>query len=167
MKKLTHEMRYDGATPGQVHAMLAETRFREQVCEYQHFPRHTVTIEPNGQRMRVRVDQRRPADGLPSFARKFVGQEINIVQEEEWSSATDATLSVAIPGKPGEMTGTVRLAGDDTGTTETVDAEVRVNIPVVGGRIEGFIADMLLKALKAESRVGRDWLATGGRGPDA
>lgn len=159
MKSFSHEMRYDGATPEQVYAMLSTAEFREQVCEYQRFPRRTVTITPTGAGMSVKVDQFRPAHEVPSFAKKLVGDEINIVQEESWSSPTHGRLQVTIPGKPGEMKGTITLAGDATGTTETVSVDVKVSIPLIGGKLEGFIADMLVKALKAETKVGRGWLA--------
>jgi len=159
MKSFSHEMRYDGATPEQVYAMLADPAFREAVCEYQRYHRHTVSITPEGSGMSVFVDQHRPADGVPSFAQKFVGDEINIQQREQWRSPTDAALEVSIPGKPGHMRGSVHLAGDAGGTTETVAVDVKVSIPLIGGKIEGLIADMLVKALRAENKVGRDWLA--------
>jgi hypothetical protein len=159
MKSFSHELRYDGATPEQVYAMLASSEFRERVCEYQRYPRRTVTITPAGAGMSVTVDQHRPATEVPSFARKMVGEEINIVQKESWSSPTDASLEVTIPGKPGAMTGTVHLAGDDAGTTETVAVDVKVSIPLVGGKIESFLVDILVRALRAENKVGRQWLA--------
>lgn len=160
MSEITYEMRYDGATPEQVYAMLADPAFREAVCEYQGFDWRTVTIDPAGDGMKVKVDQYRPADEVPGFAKKFVGDTINIVQEEQWSSPTAADLAVTIPGKPGEMHGTVTLVGDDGGTTETVRATVSVKIPLVGGKIADFIGQMLTRALKAENKVGRDWLAS-------
>ena len=66
---------------------------------------------------------------------------------------------MSIPGKPGQMTGTVRLVGDADGTTETVAGSVRVNMPLVSGKAESLIAQMLGKALRAEHTVGREWLA--------
>jgi len=66
---------------------------------------------------------------------------------------------VTIPGKPGEMFGTIKVVGDDAGVTETVDVQVKANIPLLGGKLEDFIAGMLLRALKAENRVGVKWLA--------
>ena len=158
-KKIRQDMRYDGATPEQVHAMLADPAFREAVCEYTGFPKREVTITPAGEGMRVVIDQHRPANEIPSFARKFVGEEINIVQDETWTSTTRASLSVTIPGKPGHMEGTIELVGDEAGTTEVVAVEVKVNIPLIGGKLADFIGDMLLKALRAENKVGRDWLA--------
>ena len=161
MRPLKHDMQYPGYSPEQVYAMLSTPAFREAVCEYQGYPRRTVTITPNGEGMAVRVDQHRPASEVPSFARKLVGDEINILQEEEWTSHTDMNLEVSIPGKPGTMIGTVVLRGHDGGTTETVDVQVKVNIPLVGGKLETFIGDMLLRALKAENKVGLRWLAEG------
>jgi hypothetical protein len=34
-----------------------------------------------------------------------------------------------------------------------------VHLPLIGGKVEGLIADMLRKALHAEHHVGQDWLA--------
>jgi len=158
-KRLRHELRYDAAAPEQVYAMLANPDFREAVCEYQRYPERTVEITPVGRGMRVRVDQYRPADEVPSFAKKLVGAKVNILQEETWHSSTSADLSVTIPGKPGEMLGTITIVGDGDGVTETVDVQVKVSIPLLGGKLEDFIAGMLLGALKAENRVGVKWLA--------
>jgi hypothetical protein len=159
-KQINHEMKYDGATPEQVYAMLATPEFREKVCEYQRYPRRFVTITPTGAGMTVKVDQFRPATEVPSFAKKLVGDEINIVQDEVWSSPTSASLEVTIPGKPGEMKGSIAIAASPTGTVETVKVDVKVNIPLIGGKIEGFIADILVRALRAETKVGREWLAS-------
>jgi hypothetical protein len=156
--QFSHTIEYDAA-PDEVYAMLADADFREKVCLAMHAVENEVSIETDGEGMSVVVDQTQPAHGIPSFAKKFVGDTIHIRQREEWSSATNATLDVTIPGKPGHMHGTVRLAGDSGGTTETVTVEVKVSIPLIGGKIEGFIGDMLTKALRAENKVGRQWLA--------
>ena len=159
MKKVSEELRYDGATIEQVHEMLATPAFREQVCESQGYIRHTVQLERDGKGMTVKIDQHQEARGIPGFARKFVGDEIHIVQTEDWTSPEKGNIHVTIPGKPGEMTGTALLTEDPDGTTETVNMTVKVNIPLVGSKIEGLIADLLGKALRAEHRVGVQWLA--------
>jgi hypothetical protein len=158
MKRVTEKLRYDGATTAQVHEMLADPAFREKVCEEQGVLRHSVRIEAGGTGMQVEIDQVQAAHGIPGFAKKFVGDEIHIVQAERWSSPEQGDVHVSIPGKPGEMKGTATLAEDAEGTTETVDLTVSVSIPLVGGKIEGLIADMLSKALRAEHRVGVGWL---------
>lgn len=155
---LTHHLEYD-APLADVAAMLADRAFREEVCAYQRVLRASVVIEVDGDARTVVVDQVQPAQGIPGFAKKFVGDEIVIVQREEWSSPDTADLHVTIPGKPGEMAGTITLVESGGTTTETVDVRIKVNIPLVGGRIEGLIADLLRKALKAEGVVGRDYLS--------
>jgi hypothetical protein len=67
---------------------------------------------------------------------------------------------VTIPGKPGEMAGTATLVESGGRTTERVDLEVTVRLPLVGGKLEGLVADMLGKALDTEHRTGVEWLAS-------
>jgi hypothetical protein len=157
-RRLTHELTYD-APAAAVAAMLADPAFREEVCDRQHVLRRTVTVTPAGAGQEVVIDQVQAAEGIPSFARKFVGDEIQIVQKEIWTDAERGDVYVTIPGKPGDMRGTVRLDERAGRTTETVDLEIKVGIPLVGGKIEGLVADLLLKALKTENAVGRDYLS--------
>jgi len=107
----------------------------------------------------VRIDQWQPTAGVPSVAKKIVGDKTNIVQEEDWSSLSQAALRVTIPGKPGDMSGTITLAEDGGTTTETVEMTIKVGIPLVAGKLETIISGLLLKALKTENRVGRDYLS--------
>lgn len=155
--RFEHTLRYDVA-PEEVFAMLGDPAFREQVCEAQHVTDCTVTIDGVDDTMSVRVEQQRPAEGIPSFARKFVGDTIHIVQAEEWSSARDAGLDVSVPGKPGHMRGAISLRPEGAGTLETVTGEIKVAIPLVGGKIEVLIAELLEHALQAEHRIGAAWL---------
>lgn len=156
--KFSHRMTYDAA-PADVLKMLSDPAFREKVCEAMHAVRRDVSIDGAPEGMAVVVDQTQPAKGIPSFAKKFVGDEIHIVQKESWAGATSASLAVQIPGKPGDFKGAIDLAGDTDGTVETVAGDIKVKIPMIGGKLEGLIADLLRSALKSEQRVGRAWLA--------
>ena len=109
--------------------------------------------------MTVDLDRTYGTALVPSFARKFVGATIDLVQREEWSSPTEATFEVSIPGKPGEMTGTARLVQSGADAVETVAMDVRVGIPLVGGKLEDLIAGLLRDAFRAENKVGLKWLA--------
>ena len=156
--KFSHQMTYD-APPADVHAMLADPAFREKVCVAMRSKRHDVDITGSGPGMAVVVDQTQPADGIPSFAKRIVGDEIQIVQRESWTDASSAALVVEIPGKPGDFKGRIDVAGDGDGTVETVDGEIKVKIPMLGAKLEALIGDLLKKALQSEQRVGRAWLA--------
>ena len=157
-KRVQHDLTYD-APASEVLAMLHDQAFREQGCDATGVLRHTVTVTPKGNATEVLIDQVQTAEGLPGFARKFVGDEINIVQKETWTDDRHADVEVTIPGKPGHMTGTIDLTESGGGTTERVDLEIKVNIPLVGGKIESLIGDMLLRALRAENEAGRAYLS--------
>jgi hypothetical protein len=159
MKRVQEELRYDGATVDQVAAMLGTKEFREAVCDYQRVLHRTVTVEEDAASRRVTIDQGHATDRLPGFARKIVGDHVTMVQSETWTAGGHGQITVTVPGKPGEMTGTATLVGDDGGVTEKVDMAVTVNLPLIGGKVEGLIADMLRKALRAEHHVGKEWLA--------
>lgn len=152
-RRVVKELVYD-ATTDEVAAMLADPAFRERVLERQRVVRGTVSVDGD----QVRIEQVQAADDLPSFARTFVGDEIAVHQQERWLTPTSGDITVTVPGKPGEMKGTAVLTEADGTTTETVDLAVSVRIPVVGGRIEGLLADMLSKALDKEHEVGVEWL---------
>lgn len=152
-KRLVHELTYDAA-PAQVAAMLRDPAFREEVCEAIGVIRHDVRVDGD----HVVIEQWQSPQGIPSFATKFVGDEIHIVQDERWSGE-HGDVTVTIPGKPGDMKGTAVLTASGAGTVETVDMTIKVGIPLVGGKIEGLISDLLLKALKTEHRVGRAYLS--------
>lgn len=154
-KTIRHDLTYD-APLADVAAMLMDPAFREQVCDYQGVLSHDVSVSGN----RVTIKQVQAARGIPSFAAKFVGDEIPIVQEETWRSPDRGDITVTIPGKPGDMKGTAVLRESGGRTTETVELTIKVGIPLVGGKIEGLIGDLLLKALKAENAVGRDYLSS-------
>ena len=151
---LRKELPYD-ASPDAVAAMLADVAFREEVLARQRVLRGSATVEGDT----VVIEQVQSAAGLPSFARNFVGDEIVIVQTERWGTKTAADLQLAIPGKPGDITGDVTLTPSGAGTVEVVDLSVKVSIPLVGGKIEKLVVDMIEKALAKEHQVGQEWLA--------
>ena len=156
--KIRHELQYD-ASPANVYTMLADPDFREKVCQAQKSNSCTVNIAPGGGQMSVVVDQKRPSEGIPSFARKIVGDEIQLVQSEDWSDSANAALTVVIPGKPGRFNATITLTGNESRAVETIDGDLVVGIPLLSGKLEKLIAGLLDDALRVEQKVGRAWLA--------
>ena len=156
--RLTHTMTYD-ASLAEVSAMLDDPAYREAVVAAQGGSEGSVSFEQVGDHVVVVVSQLQPSEGIPGFAKKFVGDQIHLLQREAWTSGDHADLEVTIPGKPGQMVGSIELSEDGGTTTQTVDVEISVHIPLVGGKIEKLIADLLCKALRAEEQVGRDYVS--------
>jgi Protein of unknown function (DUF2505) len=151
--KLTKRLTYD-ATAEEVAAMLDDSGFRERVLERQKVLRGSASIDGD----HVTIEQVRSADDIPSFAQKFVGDEILIVQTEDWTSPTSADVRLTIPGNPGEAVGTLELVESGGTTTESIDLDLTVKIPLVGGKLEQMIAGIVSAALDVEQKVGREWL---------
>lgn len=157
--RIVHELTYD-APLEDVAAMLADPAFRTEVCVYQRATKHSVSVEGvQGDPMKVRIEYSQPTDRVPSFARKFVGAETDIVQSETWTSIERGDIHVTIPGKPGDLTGTALLVEKDGVTTETVTLDITVKIPLVAGKIEALIGKIFGSAMRAENRAGQAWLA--------
>ncbi len=153
--RLSKQLHYDASVDA-VAAMLAHPTFREAVLETQRVLRGSVSIEGS----QVRIEQVQSAGRIPSFAKKFVGDEITIVQTESWTTPGAAEVRLAIPGKPSDIAGSATLApGVSGGTVETIDLSIKVAIPLVGGKIEKLIAELFERALDKEHAAGIAWLA--------
>ncbi len=131
--RVRHQMHYP-APPDEVFEMLADPEFREAVCIEIDSTGVRVEIDRVGNSMNVLVVHRQDTDDIPTFAKKMVGDEILIEQHETWQTPTSAELEISIPGKPGHLRGTIVLEQDGDGTVETLDGELRVNVPLIGGQ---------------------------------
>lgn len=142
-----------------VRAMLVEPAFREEVCRTIRSLEYAVEVTETASGTVVEVRQTQLARKIPPMAQKLIGDRVEIVQRELWTGADTGTFEMAIPGKPGQMQGTLALQQDGGGCVQTYAGELKVNVPLVGGKLEALVADLLRKALAAEERVGADWLS--------
>lgn len=157
-RTVTHRLTYD-APVERVAAMLRDADFRREVCDAIGMTRVKVTVQEDGDNAEIVLDQWQHTIGLPSFARRLVGDETNIIQAESWTGPAQGDIVVTVPSKPGDMSGTAVLSEEAGVTTETVSMTIHVGVPLVGGKIETMLGDMLLEALETENRLGRDYLS--------
>ena len=160
--RLRHEIVYD-APLGEVFEMLSNPAFRERSAAAMGVISADVTITRTGEGMQVRIDQVQPTEGVPSFARKFAGETTRAVQTESWSSPGGGSITIETPGKPTSITGTLALSESGGRTTETMDVEVKVKVPLLGGRLEGLMADLVAKGMDKEHGAGVAWLTEHGK----
>src|SRR5690606_23460115 len=133
-KRLEQELIYD-APLAEVAAMLRDPAFREKVCTRQRVLSHDIDITGAGDAADVRIERLQAVEKIPSFAAKVVGDQITLVQREEWSDLHHGTYTVGIPDKPGHIAGTVTLAERGGQTVETVSLDIKVSIPLVGSKL--------------------------------
>lgn len=159
MSKSIHEtLIYPDTNVETVAALAANPDFRSAVAAQQHALRSEITVSPTGDGQKIRYEYAHGTERVPSFAKKLVGDEIPIIQEESWRGAK-ADVVISIPGKPGDMRGTITLEQRGADVAQIVDLTVKVGIPLVGGKIEDLVAGLLTKAARAENKVGVKWLA--------
>ena len=152
------ELAYE-ADPDEVFAMLSDPAFREKVAHAQEVVSVDVQLTTTSGGFSLVNDQVQNTKDLPSIAKKIAGDTTRAVVTEDWSSTTRGTISITAPGKPSKAEGTITLEPDTTGTTETVELEVKVKVPLVGGKLEQLMADTIGSGYDVEHEVGRAWLA--------
>lgn len=96
-------------------------------------------------------------DGVPGFLERFLPKGGRAVQTETWGPSTDGarrgTWTGDIPGAPAKVGGTMSLEPSGTGTRYTINGEAKVSIPLVGGKAESFVVDMVSKLTAKEAAL--------------
>jgi hypothetical protein len=158
-----HTMTYD-APVAVVYKMLTDPAFQEQRAQWGRPVASGSSVTPGaGDGVTIAVSRTLHIDP-PGFLKALVGNQITILESQTWgdgNGASDRTgsLVVEIKGQPGGVNGTLHLTEDAGVTTVDVDAEVKVKVPLVGGKVESYVAGMLDKLLAKDAELGRDWLA--------
>jgi hypothetical protein len=155
--RFRHQIVYD-APPEAVFAMLRDPAFRESACTAQDVVSAEVTITDRGNGFTLVIDQLQRTDDLPGFARTFAGASTQAIQREDWADGTGGTLDIESPGKPTAATGTITLRPEGSGTREIVELEIRVKVPLIGGRLEKLVAEKIAAGIDAEHAVGVAYL---------
>lgn len=160
--ELSHTHRYS-ASAAQVQQMLTDRAFRERVCERQHALSHEVAVTGAGAGAEVVVRQTQAMAGAPAVATRLTGDTVTLEQRELWRSSTVADLSITLPGKPVALrNGRVTLSDrPDGGCDQVVSGDLKVKVPLVGGKLEAMLADILRAAMRRQGEVGDGWLAQG------
>ena len=114
---------------------------------------HRTEGDTAAYRLRQGVD----ANKLPSAVKSILKGDLVVEREERWrghESAGRATIN----GVPAHITSRGRLTGRGGDTELVISAEVKVGIPLVGGRLEKMVEEVLRRGLRREGRVGTSWL---------
>ena len=68
-------------------------------------------------------------------------------------------VDIHIKGAPLTVKGTIRLEPNGARTVEVIDAELKANVPLIGGKLERAAADPINAAIAIEIELLREWLA--------
>ena len=104
----------------------------------------------------VVVSRQLPA-GIPGFLQKLLPKDGRVVETHVWGpdegGSRRGTWKADIAGAPATLGGTMSLTGTPTGTRHVIEGEVQVKVPLVGGKAESFIAEMVQKLAAKEAQL--------------
>jgi hypothetical protein len=123
---------------------------------------HSADVQGARYRLRLGLD----AKDLPSVVRSVLSGDLMIERDERWTRQDSGRylgdVDVTIPGAPASATGAMRLRDlPDGGSELSVRADVRVSVPLIGGKIEGVVGEQVQRLLAAETAFTQTWLGAG------
>lgn len=145
------------ADPATVYAMMVDRGYQEQVCVDSESLRSAVEVDAP----RTWTSRTLPA---PDAAARFTGPELTILEETVWGEAgadgsRDADLVLTVDKQPVSLRGKLRLRPGGRGTTVNLTGELKVNVPLLGRKLEQGAAPAVLAGFRTQQRAGDRWLA--------
>ena len=160
--KIAKSIEY-AATPDEVFAVLSDVKFQEAKCAATAAIKHSADVKTVGDHTVITTERILPSDGLPDFAKSMVGDTLKVTETQDWGPASGnggrrGTVDMAVAGAPIALKGTLMLAPGAGGAVETLEAELRAKVPLIGGKIEKAAAPPIEEAIDIEATTAKSWL---------
>jgi hypothetical protein len=142
--------------------MAVTPAFQERKCADAGALSWSVTVEHAGDTVTVRTRRKLPTTTFPSLIRKFVPSGVTSTETLIWGcveadGARTGQLTVHFHGAPASMKGTVRLVPDGDHTDVVLDAIFTAHVPLVGGKVEGLAAPIIVAVIDSEENTAKAW----------
>lgn len=160
-KKFTNRDLY-GADVAAIWAMLCDQEYWQQ--KYASMSATDVRFEQfaaSDAALAVKSTRNVPAD-LPGFAKKIIGDTNHVTQSEQYTRSGDrisCQIQIAVKNVPGGTSGSMVITPSETGAVWDADLDVKVSLPLVGGKLEGVIHKETANNFVLEKRFNDSWLA--------
>jgi hypothetical protein len=121
-----------------------------------------ITIEQAESGLRVTVARDREV-ALPAFAKRMFQTKNRVVDETLWKRSGDKWIGdyeIQIPGIPGEVKGQVSLVPCPEGCRYEAAFQVTSKVPMLGSKLESFVADRVEESLRANAERNAQYLAS-------
>jgi hypothetical protein len=137
------------------------------VSKFEQMGHHGVTVtdqELTDDALRIVVTRQVDIEGIPGFAKKFIKPTNTVVSDDRWERRSDTEcggeFTLDTKGVPMAIRGQTAATADGDRTDYEVVVELKVNVPLVGGKLEGFGKGIVDKQLDQEFALGDAWLAS-------
>lgn len=158
MLKHTSTARYP-ASPAVVIRMFTDRGFHTRKLEAMGLAKFEVVDHAfDGKDFRIKIDRRVPV-AAPGGAKKLMGGETRVINEEFWNVGTQTGRVLVEPvGMPVEMSCETSIAADGSDSVVTFHWTIHAKIPVMGGTLEKFIVSDMEKRADEETRIAASFL---------
>jgi hypothetical protein len=151
------------ASPDDVARAMLEPAFQDEITDIGHLhDREVLALEDlagGGYKRSVRCVLALEVSGI---ARSMLGDSDPAwVQEENWNEELthcEWTIHPEVAADLLSASGTIDIEGSDGKATRTVTGEVKVRVPLYGGKVEGWIVNGVSEAYDEEAQRLTAWL---------
>jgi hypothetical protein len=129
-----------------------------------HHDVRIVTEEQTDDSLRIVITREVDIEGIPGFAKKFIKPRNTVTSDDHWerTGPTECAgkFSLDTKGVPMDIAGVTRATAAAERTDYEVTVDLKVSVPLIGGKLEGFAKGIVEKQLRQEFELGDAWLAS-------
>lgn len=101
---------------------------------------------------------------LPGFAKRVMKPTNTVVTTDDWHRNADGTCEgtqdIDTKGAPVKVNASTKLVGAAQRTEYTVEIDLSVKVPLIGGKLSDWSRGMVSKQVEQEFNAGDSWLST-------
>ena len=117
--------------------------------------------ELSGKRFRIKCSySRKPDADVPGFARKFIGDSVQLTQEDVWDlDSASGQLNIEIRNAPIRMSAQMRVVDEPGGCANVLQWTLTCPVPLLGSKLEQMLAKEMRDKAAADLEISRKLLA--------
>ncbi|MFI5714441.1 DUF2505 domain-containing protein [Nocardia sp. NPDC051750] len=138
-------------------AFCTEKYWRDRIAAVGGPNARFVSLDVDGEQVRIEVVQSIPADALPPAITAVRPGDLIIPRTELWSGTT-GSFEARVEGAPAEVRGTIIATDEPTGAVAEVSGTIEVKVPLFGRKIEEAIGERLTDLLVEETAFTNSWI---------
>lgn len=158
------------APPSEVFDVIKDPQFHtEMLAEAGALDGSNSTVTADGDSVTIATTRVLSSDMIPDrvpdMVRSMLGKSLTISEVQQWQPAAAdgsrrGTLTAELKGAPVKVAGATQLQPDGDGTKQIIDADLTVDVFLIGPQVEKMAAPMLGKVLEAAIEAVRSRLST-------
>lgn len=164
-RRLDYSARYQLHTTKEVYSTLADPAYwQARMAQMRNYsPNELVGLDAGDGGIEVTLQHVLPRAMLPDLAQTVIRKDMTITRVERYGPfgpEVHGDYTTTIPSAPGSLSGTLHLFATDTGCTLRTSSTAKVQVPLLGPKLEQLILVNLVKLLRAEAEFTTQWLET-------